>query len=101
MHSEITAAGLLSRLDKGEPLNILDVREEIEYHTFNIGGKNIPLHAIKEGSGNIGFFKTDEIIVVCSAGLRSLTAAKLLDEAGYTSVYNLTGGLRALQKLRH
>lgn len=101
MHSEISAAGLLQRLEIGEPVNLLDVREEMEYHTFNIGGKNIPLHAIKEGTRDFGFSKTDEIVVVCSAGLRSLNAAKLLDKDGYTNVFNLTGGLRALQKLRH
>jgi len=40
---KINAAELNQRLQKGEVLNLLDVREVIEYHTFNIGGVNIPL----------------------------------------------------------
>jgi hypothetical protein len=40
---QIDAAELLTRINKKEKLNLLDVREEIEYHTYNIGGKNIPL----------------------------------------------------------
>jgi len=40
---QIDAQSFKSRLQSGEPLNVLDVREEIEYHTYNIGGRNIPL----------------------------------------------------------
>ncbi len=40
---DITAEELKQRLNDGENLHLLDVREELEYHTFNIGGLNIPL----------------------------------------------------------
>jgi len=90
---------LFARLQKGEHLNLLDVREEIEYHTYNIGGKNIPLSKFKENPDQLTCNKTDEIIVVCKVGLRSETAAKILMKNGYIQVRNLTGGLRALQKL--
>jgi rhodanese-related sulfurtransferase len=101
MHGEIDAADLLNRLSKGEKLNLLDVREEIEYCTYNIGGENMPLHSILENEGEIGPNKNEEIIVVCSAGLRSATAAASLTEKGYTNVKNLTGGLLALRKLKY
>jgi hypothetical protein len=39
---------LFTRLQKSEKLNLLDVREEIEYHTYNIGGINIPLSKFHE-----------------------------------------------------
>jgi rhodanese-related sulfurtransferase len=91
---------LYARLQSGEILNLLDVREEIEYHTYNIGGKNIPLSKFKQNIGRLAFNKTDEIIVVCRVGLRSETAAKILAENGYGQVRNLTGGLIALQKLK-
>ena len=45
---QINAGDLLARLQKGDQLNLLDVREEIEYHTHNIGGRNIPLSALQK-----------------------------------------------------
>lgn len=101
MHSEIDAVELLNRLMKGEKLNMLDVRGEIEYTTYNIGGENIPLKNIGNGALSIAANKNEEIIVICTAGLRSATAATLLTDRGYTNVRNLTGGLLAVRKLKH
>jgi rhodanese-related sulfurtransferase len=98
MHSDIGAAEFLSRLNEGRAVNLLDVREEIEYNTYNIGGKNVPLHQLNEYGENTRTNKNEEIIVICSAGLRSKTAAKLLAAKGFTNVLNLTGGLLALRK---
>jgi rhodanese-related sulfurtransferase len=91
---------LFTRLNKGESLNLLDVREEIEFHTYNIGGKNIPLSKFNENIDQSGYNKTDEIIVICMVGLRSETASNRLIEKGYEHARNLTGGLLALQKLK-
>jgi rhodanese-related sulfurtransferase len=96
---QIDAASLQNRLQSGEALNLLDVREVIEYHTYNIGGKNIPVSKLNENINQIGYNKTDEIIVVCKAGIRSETAQAILLQNGYTNVKNLTGGLLALQRL--
>jgi rhodanese-related sulfurtransferase len=87
-------------MQTNEILNLLDVREEIEYHTYNIGGKNMPLSKLNSNINELGYNKTDEIIVVCKAGLRSETARIVLIENGYLQVRNLTGGLMALQKLK-
>ena len=95
----IDANSLLTRLKNGEELNLLDVREEIEYHTYNIGGKNFPLSALAENLSNLNYNKTDEIIVICKVGLRSQTAQSILHQHGYQNVKNLTGGLIAVQKL--
>jgi adenylyltransferase/sulfurtransferase len=100
MHHPINAEELLTRLADGEQLNLLDVREEIEYHTYNIGGKNIPLPLFDERTDKTGYNKTDEIIVICKAGLRSETAAGMLIKNGFENVRNLTGGLLAMQKLK-
>lgn len=96
---QIDATNLQKRLQSGEALNLLDVREEIEYHTYNIGGKNIPLSKFRENIKQINNNKTDEIIVICRIGLRSETARSILIENGYQDVKNLTGGLIALQKI--
>lgn len=97
---QIDARTLLVRLQKGDSLNLLDVREEIEYHTHNIGGKNTPLTSFQKNINQLGYNKTDEIIVICQAGLRSQTAQSLLVQNGYQNVKNLTGGLMALHKLQ-
>ena len=96
----INSSELLSRINNGEALNLLDVREKIEYHTYNIGGKNVPLSQLTENINQLGYNKTDEIIVICKVGLRSKTATTILTELGYSKARNLTGGLMALQKLK-
>ena len=96
---QIDARTLLTRMQKSETLNLLDVREEIEYHTFNIGGKNFPLSAFEQNLDQLKYNKTDEIIVICKVGLRSETAQNILIQNGYKNVKNLTGGILALQKI--
>ena len=62
MHLQIDAAEFLARIKNGETMNLLDVRETIEYHTFNIGGKNIPLGMIDTNLALAGYNKTNEIM---------------------------------------
>jgi rhodanese-related sulfurtransferase len=100
-HQQINAADLLARLNNGEQLNLIDVRETIEYHTYNIGGHNIPLSKLEQSINELGYNKTDELIVMCKVGLRSETAQTILQQNGYQDVKNLTGGLIALQKLNN
>ncbi|RYU92556.1 rhodanese-like domain-containing protein [Mucilaginibacter terrigena] len=99
MSQQIDAAKLLQRIQNGETLNLLDVREVIEYRTFNMGGQNIPVGKLKQNINNVIYNKTNEIIVICSAGIRSETAHAILIESGFENVLNLKGGLKALQKL--
>lgn len=97
---QIDAQNLKKRLNSGDILNLLDVREEIEYHTYNIGGTNIPLSKFNEYINQINYNKIDEIIVICRIGVRSKTAQSILMQNGYQNVKNLAGGLIALQKLQ-
>ena len=97
---QIDAHTLLSRMQNNELLYLLDVREEMEYHTFNIGGINFPLSGFQQNIDQLGYNKTDEIIVICKVGLRSETAQNILLQNGYKNVKNLTGGLIALQKIQ-
>jgi rhodanese-related sulfurtransferase len=94
----INATEFINRRKKGEQLNVLDVREELEYLTYNIGSKNVPLSKLPSLLDKLEYNKTDELIVICTMGKRSETARLLLTENGYTNVRNLTGGLIALQK---
>jgi len=97
--TDIDAKEVFARLQNGEHLNLLDVRGEMEYHTFNIGGKNIPLPDIQENIDDLEWNKDDEIIVICKVGLRSATAKSILELKGYKNIRNLTGGLIAWQKI--
>jgi rhodanese-related sulfurtransferase len=97
---QINAGELMARLNNGEALNLIDVREAIEYHTYNIGGVNIPLNKLSDNLNNWDYNKTDELIVICKVGLRSETAQTLLLQNGYQNVKNLAGGLMAIQKLK-
>jgi len=100
MASPIDVHEFLRRINNGEELNLLDVRGEMEFHTYNIGGENIPLPHLLENAEVCKYNKTDEIIVICKAGLRSDTATRMLVENGYLQARNLTGGLMALQKIK-
>ena len=96
--TDISANEVIVRMQNGEHLNLLDVRGELEYHSFNIGGKNIPLPAVEENLDELKWNKNDEIIVICKIGLRSATAKSILEFKGYKNIRNLTGGLIAWQK---
>ena len=97
---DIKASELQKRLNNGEKLLLLDVREPIEYHTHNIGGLNIPLSKLERYLEKEGWNKNNEIIVICQAGLRSETAQLILQQNGYQNVRNLTGGLLALRRIK-
>lgn len=100
MPQQINAAELLARINNGELLNLIDVREAMEFHTYNIGGNNIPLSKLVRDIDELDYNKTDEIIVICKVGLRSKTAQTILQQNGYQNVKNLTGGLIAIQKIK-
>jgi adenylyltransferase/sulfurtransferase len=95
----IDAAEMAQRMQNNQPMHLLDVREAIEYHTYNIGGLNIPLSSLSKKLPLPGWEQSDEIIVICKVGLRSKTAQSILQQNGYSNVRNLSGGLMALQKI--
>jgi len=98
--TDINAPELLALLQNKRPINVLDVRERIEYHTWNIGGLNIPISGLEQKLEDLEWDKDDEIIVVCRAGIRSATAKSILELNGYKNIRNLCGGLMALQKIQ-
>lgn len=90
----ISIEELQNRLNAGEKLNILDVREPHENSEFNIGGLLLPLGQIQSMQlDEIENWKEDEVIVYCRSGNRSGQACLILAAAGFTNVKNLTGGM--------
>ncbi len=90
----ITAEEVKSRLDAGEDLHLLDVREPFENAEFNIGGTLLPLGKIQSMQvEDIEDWKNNEIICYCRSGQRSMQACLMLETFGFTDVKNLTGGM--------
>lgn len=84
------------RLDKGEKLNLVDVRQPEETAEYNIGGIALPLGNIQNMQiEDIENLKNEEVIVYCRSGNRSGIAAMILDHAGFSNTKNLTGGMLA------
>ena len=90
---QISAKELKQRLDAGEDLFILDVRQPFEYQIANIGGKLIPPNEVPQRLAELD--RNREIVVQCRSGHRSQLIAEFLAEAGYPNVKNLAGGILA------
>jgi rhodanese-related sulfurtransferase len=96
----ITPEELKRRIDAGENLHIVDVREPHERAEFNIGGTLIPLgHVQAMQVDELDELKDEEVIVYCRSGNRSGQACMLLETMGFTNVKNLTGGMLKWQEL--
>ena len=94
----ITPEELKARLDKGETINLLDVREDHERAEFNIGGKHIPIGKIQTMQfEDIEDWKDEEVIVYCRSGNRSGMAGLFLEQVGFKNPVNLIGGMLAWQ----
>lgn len=98
-NNDISATELKEKIAQDSLFHLIDVREPIEYYSFNIGGENIPLSIIFQSSEALHQNKDHEIVVICQHGIRSETARRLLISAGYKNVKNLTGGLLAYRKI--
>jgi rhodanese-related sulfurtransferase len=93
---QITVEELKARMDAGEKLHIIDVREPNEYADFNIGGKLIPLGKIMGMQlEDLEDLKEEELIIHCHAGSRSMKACLMLETAGYANLKNVSGGVSA------
>lgn len=91
---EVTVEELKAKLDRGEDVHVLDVREPNEYQICRIAGSTlIPLGELSNRTAELD--RDRELIVHCKMGGRSAKAVALLQERGFTRVRNLTGGILA------
>lgn len=92
---EITATELKARLDRGDDLQIIDVREPDEYEKARLeGAKLIPLGQIVTRKDEID--EGRETVVHCKLGGRSAKAIEALQRAGFAGrLVNLKGGITA------
>jgi len=89
----MTPRELKARLDRGEGLFILDVREPHEYQICNLGGHLIPLGELPRRVHELD--SSREIVAHCRSGKRSAEAVDFLSKAGFRKIVNLKGGILA------
>jgi rhodanese-related sulfurtransferase len=95
----ITAEEVKARLDNGEAINLVDVREPHEHAEFNIGGTLISLGKIQSMQvDELDDLKEEEVILYCRSGNRSGQAAVILDMLGFKNTKNLVGGMLGWQE---
>jgi len=90
---EIQPRELKQRLDKGEDIFILDVREPNEYQISNLGGHLIPLGDLPKRVHELD--SSRNIVAHCRSGGRSAKAVEFLRQSGFKNVLNLAGGINA------
>jgi sulfur-carrier protein adenylyltransferase/sulfurtransferase len=90
---EIQPEELKRRLDAGEDLFVLDVREPFEYQLANLGAKLIPLGELPQRTSELD--PNREIVAHCKGGVRSAKAVEILQQAGFKKVSSLAGGILA------
>ncbi len=91
--TDMTVEELKQRLDRGDDLFVLDVREPHEFQICNLGGHLIPLNDLPKRVGELDASR--EIVVHCKMGGRSAKAVDFLKQSGFSRVHNLAGGINA------
>jgi len=92
--TELQPQQVKQRLDAGEPLRLLDVREPWECAIASLAGSiHIPMGQIAARWQELD--AASPLIVVCKAGSRSRRVAQFLSAQGFGQVANLTGGIDA------
>jgi sulfur dioxygenase len=93
---QLTADDVSSRLKSANPPFVLDVREPQEFTGplgHIAGSALVPLRELAERAGELSAHRNGPTVVVCRSGVRSTTAAAILEGLGFDQVYNLQGGM--------
>jgi adenylyltransferase/sulfurtransferase len=89
---EITVEELLNWQSSGEQFQLIDVREQAEYESANIGALLIPLPTVSDNQDRIA--RDRKVVFHCKSGARSARAIRELEEKfGFNNLYNLKGGI--------
>jgi rhodanese-related sulfurtransferase len=97
---QITVQQLSARLEHGEPTYLVDVRQQWEHDTAALTGSVLlPLDQLPARLGEVSPPDGALIVVYCHHGIRSLSGAALLRQAGFPDVASLAGGIDAWARL--
>ena len=93
----ISVQELQQKILAGEDIQLIDVRENWEHESFNIGGMLIPLGSLLENIDLIE--KNKPVVIYCQKGIRSqLAIQRLQQKFNFNNLVNLSGGMAAWQK---
>ena len=94
--NECTVADVKTRLDRGEPLYLIDVREDHEFAKDHArGARHLGKGVLERDIETVVPDKRASIILYCGGGYRSALAADALRQMGYTNVVSMDGGIKA------
>lgn len=92
--TEITPAQLAEKLRSAKQPRLLDVRGANEFAIAKLAGATlIPLSELPQRAGEVEAWKSDEVVVYCHGGVRSLRGAGILKQLGFANVSSLAGGI--------
>jgi adenylyltransferase/sulfurtransferase len=96
MVREIRPRELVGRLAAGEPVYLLDVRQPWEHATAALPGSHlVPLDELALRAEDVAPLPGAAVVVYCHHGIRSRSAAALLEHLGFRDVLSLAGGIDA------
>ncbi|MCP9492940.1 MAG: rhodanese-like domain-containing protein [Pyrinomonadaceae bacterium MAG19_C2-C3] len=96
-YQTIEPAQLAARLANGEPLRVIDVREQIEHDIAHLEQAELmPLSRFQEWTDTLD--PSQEIVFLCHHGIRSAQVCNALARVGFTKLHNLSGGIDAWSK---
>ncbi len=100
MIAQIHATDLKSKLAAGEAVYLLDVRQQNEYDYTHLADSTlIPLHELPGRLDEVAPPAGALVVVYCHHGVRSLSGAAILQQAGHANVASLAGGIEAWSTL--
>ena len=90
--SDVTPAELAAKIERGDDMQLIDVREQWEWDIARLpGARLIPLASLGDAASTLD--RSREVILYCKSGVRSLHAAEELARLGFSKVTNVTGGI--------
>ncbi|MFP5470227.1 MAG: rhodanese-like domain-containing protein [Bacteroidia bacterium] len=89
----ITPSELKSWMDNKKDFQLIDIREQYEYETANIGEQHIPMGEILDCLYKID--KHKDVVIHCKSGNRSEAVIQALEANGFNNLHSLEGGIQA------
>lgn len=91
-YQQISPKDLKARIERGDALVLIDVREEMEHEIAGIAGARLlPLSLFDEWAHTLS--PEEETVVICHHGIRSAQVCAFLSRQGFDKLYNLSGGI--------
>jgi glyoxylase-like metal-dependent hydrolase (beta-lactamase superfamily II)/rhodanese-related sulfurtransferase len=93
---QISVAELKEMIDTSSDLQVIDVRRPAEYDSGHVPrARTAPLATLKKALPSLKLNPDKPTAIICAGGYRSSAATSILQQEGFTSLFNVTGGTSA------